>query len=349
MKLSINSSSKKRPTVRFVVISLAIVVSVLAIVFIGASVWQQRNLRPVSSQSQSIVVTIPSGASTQEIGTILQDAGVIRSSLAFVTYVRSKELEAELRAGTYAVDPSWTTQEVVKSIIEGNEASTLFTIPPGIRLDQVRSRLIEAGFSEAEVDAGLNPNQYKNHPALVAKPRDATLEGYLYPESFKITKATTVNDIIEQSLDEMAKRLTPERIEAFAAQGLSPHQAIILASLIEEEVPQPEDRRIVSQIFLRRLREGISLGSDVTYVYAAAITGQPATPELDSPYNTRIYVGLPPGPISNVSEAALDAVAHPAQTNYLFFVSGDDDINYWANTLEEHNQNIINHCQIKCQ
>ena len=194
----------------------------------------------------------------------------------------------------------------------------------------------------------MNPNLYKDHPALVAKPRDASLEGYLYPESFKVTSSTTVQEIIEQSLDEMAKRLTPERIEAFASQGLSTHEAVILASIIEKEVSLAEDRRVVAQIFLKRLNEGMSLGSDVTYEYAAALTGEIASPELDSPYNTRKYTGLPPGPISNVDDAALAAVANPASTDYLFFISGDDGKTYYGTTHEEHDANIRDFCQLKC-
>ncbi len=347
MNLSVNS--KKNKSVRRVLIAVVGVIFIVVVALIGASVWQQRNLRPVSDQTKIIRVTIPLGSTTEQIGDILKDAGAIRSSLAFFTYVRSKELESELRAGTYEVDASRSTQEIVKTITEGDEATQLVTIPPGVRLYKIKKRLIQAGYSESEVDAGLNPNLYKNHPALVGKPKEASLEGYLYPESFQITDTTTVQEIIEQSLDQMAERLTPERLQAFASKGLSSHEAIIIASIIEREVPQPVDRRIVAQIFLKRLAEGISLGADATYVYAAAITGEEAYPELDSPYNTRKYTGLPPGPISNVEVTALDAVAYPADTNYLFFVSGDDGKNYWANTQEEHDQNIINYCQLNCQ
>ncbi len=348
MRFSSPLKKSKNPW-RIVAIGVAIFVCVVVLAVVGASLWQQRNLRPVSNVSSQILVTIPAGSSTPKIGELLETSGAIRSALAFVTYVRSREYDDDLRAGTYAVDPSLSTQEIVKILIEGSEASRLFTIPPGLRLDQVRQRFIDAGFNADEVDAALNPNQYRNHPALVAKPRDASLEGYLYPESFTYTEATAVSEIIEQSLDEMAKRLTPERIQAFSEQGLSPHEAVILASIVEREVPQPEDRRIVAQIFLRRLREGISLGADATYVYAAAITGEEAFPELDSPYNTRKYTGLPPGPISNMDDTALIAVANPADTNYLFFVSGDDGRNYWAFTQEEHDENIVNHCQINCR
>jgi UPF0755 protein len=200
-----------------------------------------------------------------------------------------------------------------------------------------------------EVDAAFEPTQYEDHPALVSKPKGDSLEGYLYPESFQRTSSTTAKSIVRLALDEMAKRLTPERIKAFSSHNLSPHEAIILASIIEEEVHLEEDRLVVAQIFLKRLSEAIALGSDVTYEYAAVVHGGIAWPGLEDPYNTRLYAGLPPGPIANFDETALEAVANPADTDYLFFLSGDDDKTYYGKTLAEHDANIREHCQIKCK
>lgn len=350
MNLSINDQGRKKRRWLRAIVAVIIVLVLLAGGGLGAArIWYDRNLQPAQSESSTIRIEIPLGSSIDQIAKILHDKRVIRSTLAFRTYVRSKEYSDSLKAGVFEFDPSKSVQDVVAILVNGDEASDLITIPPGLRLDQLKARFVKAGFTAAEVDAGFAPEQYKNHPALVSKPKDASLEGYLYPESFKKSSSTTVSDIITLSLNEMAKRLTPERIEGFARSGLTSHQAVILASIIEKEVVSPEDRRVVAQIFIRRLKEGTPLGSDVTYEYAAAITGDVASPELDSPYNTRKYDGLPPGPISNVDESALDAVANPATTNYLFFLSGDDDKTYYANTNEEHEKNIADHCQKKCQ
>lgn len=334
---------------KIAIIGLIVLAFFLSLAFIGARIWYDQNLKPLTSSSRIVTVEIPVGSSVERIATLLKDEGVIRNSQVFEIYVRSHERAEALRAGVYDFNSSFTVAEIVEILVSGQEASELFTIPPGLRLDQVRARFIKGGYTEAETDAALEPTQYEGHAALVSKPNGDTLEGYLYPESFQRTSVTTAKTIVKLSLDEMAKRLTPDRIEAFSRQGLSPHEAIIIASIIEKEVHLAEDRLVVAQIFLKRLKEGIALGSDVTYEYASAVNGGIAWPGLEDPYNTRLYPGLPPGPIANFDETALEAVANPADTDYLFFLSGDDDKTYYGKTLAEHDKNIRDHCQKKCK
>lgn len=331
------------------IIGLITLATLASVTLIGSRVWYDQNLKPLTAESRIITVEIPIGSSVDTIANLLKKSGVIRNTQAFKIYVRGNEKADSLRFGVYDFDSSLTTPEIVEILVSGQEASELFTIPPGLRIDQVRARFIKAGYSEAETDAALEPTQYENHPALISKPKGDSLEGYLYPESFHRTSATTAKELVVLSLNEMAKRLTPSRIEAFSRQGLSPHEAIIIASIIEEEVHLAEDRLVVGQIFLKRLKEGIQLGSDVTYEYASVVHGGIAWPGLDDPYNTRLYSGLPPGPIANFDETALQAVSNPADTDYLFFLSGDDDKTYYGKTLAEHDKNIRDHCQKKCK
>ncbi|MEK7471865.1 MAG: endolytic transglycosylase MltG [Patescibacteria group bacterium] len=345
-------SKKPRGRMRWrkvAIISLVVIATLMSAALIGSRVWYDQNLGALTSESRIITVDIPLGSSVDNIANLLKKEGVIRNTQAFKIYVRGNEKADALRFGVYDFDSSLTVPEIVEILVSGQEASELFTIPPGLRLDQVRARFIKNGYSEVEVDAALEPTQYENHPALVSKPKGDSLEGYLYPESFQRTSATTAKAIVGLSLDEMAKRLTPDRIEAFSRQGLSPHEAVIVASIIEKEVHLAEDRLVVAQIFLKRLSEGIQLGSDVTYEYASAVNGGIAWPGLEDPYNTRLYSGLPPGPIANFDVTALEAVANPADTDYLFFLSGDDDKTYYGKTLAEHDENIREHCQIKCK
>lgn len=345
----VEQSTKKRNWRKIVITSL-IALAVLGIGgVVGSRVWYDQNLKPLTTESRIVTVEIPVGSSLDEIAEMLKKAELIRNTLVFKTYVRTNEFADLLKAGVYDLDSSMSVREIVQVLVNGDEANELFTIPPGLRLDQVRARFIKAGYSEAETDAALEPTQYENHLALVSKPAGASLEGYLYPESFYRTSSTSAKSIVELSLNEMGKRLNAEMIASIEAQGISVRDAIIIASIIEEEVHLAEDRRVVAQIFLKRIREGIQLGSDVTYEYAAAITGQEAWPGLDHPYNTRLYAGLPPGPIANFDETALQAVANPTDTDYLFFLSGDDDKTYYGKTLEEHDRNIVEHCQVKCK
>jgi UPF0755 protein len=350
MKFSLGKNNKpKNRWRRIAVISLIIIAALVSAALIGARIWYDQNLKPLTTESRIITVEIPFNSSVSSISKLLKTKGVIRNTRVFEIYVRNHGYSDDLLAGVYDFNSGYSIAKNVEILVKGQEASELFTIAPGLRLDQIKTRFIKAGFSEAEVDAALEPTQYEGHQALVSKPKGDSLEGYLYPESFQRTSATTASSLVRLSLDEMAKHLTPDRIEAFSRQGLSPHDAVTIASIIEKEVHLAEDRLVVAQIFLKRLKDGIALGSDVTYEYAAAVHGGIAWPGLEDPYNTRLYIGLPPGPIANFDDTALEAVAHPANTDYLFFLSGDDDKTYYGKTLAEHDQNIREHCQQKCK
>jgi UPF0755 protein len=307
------------------------------------------NLKPASASQRSQLFTVPQGASTQEIASSLKKAGLIRASWAFEWYVRNEGLRDEVQAGTYNLRPNLSVPEIADVLTQGEVAKDLVTILPGQRIDQVRKALIEKyGFSQASVDEALKPENYADHPALVDKPTNANLEGYLYPESFEKTADTNPRTIIKSSLDEMHKILTPDLRAGIVRQGLTVHQGVILASVIEQEVSNAEDKKTVAQVFLRRLREGRALESDPTALYGAILDGAEPTLTYDSPYNTYKHPGLMPGPISNVSEASLFAVANPSATDYLYFVAGDDGKTYFSRTLAEHEALTEKHCKTLC-
>ena len=301
-----------------------------------------------------MLVRIRSGATVQEIGKKLQDQGLIKASWAFEWYVRNNDARDRLQAGTYSLRPNQSVQDITNILTHGKVATDLVTILPGQRLDQIREALINnAGFSAQDVDAALDPAQYTDSPAMSDKPTAANLEGYLYPETFQKTADTKPETIIRASLAEMQKHLTPEIRTAFIKQGLTVHEGVILASIIEQEVSNPNDKFTVAQVFLSRKGQSIKLQSDPTAVYGAIKAGQTLSLaeslSFDSPYNTYLYVGLPPGSISNVSKASLQAVANPASTDYLFFVAGDDGTTYFSRTIQEHEALTAQHCKKLCQ
>lgn len=335
---------------RIILIAIGVVIALLVLCAVVVRQSYNANLKPVSNDKSTKVVTVPTGSTTSEIADTLKEKGVIRSDWAFEWYVRNHELRDELKAGTYLISPSQSIPEITDTLVSGKVATDLVVILPAQRLDQVRSALIKAGFSEQEVDKALDPVQYKDHPALRDKPQEASLEGYLYPESFQKTAETKASDIIKLSLDEMNARLTPEIRQAISKQGLTVHQAVILASMVEQEVGDKNsaDRPQVAQVFLKRYKDGMQLGSDVTAFYGAVIAGQPKSVFYDSPYNTRMHGGLPIGPIGNVSESSLKAVAFPAKTDWVYFVAGDDGKTYFSKTLSEHDALVKEHCKKLC-
>lgn len=332
---------------------------IILVLAVGTAAFMVRrsyneHLRPVSASQRTVLITIPSGATVQEIGKKLQDQGLIKASWAFEWYVRNHDIRDRLQAGTYSLRPNQSVQDIINVLTHGKVATDLVTILPGQRLDQIREALINnAGFSPESVDKALDPAQYADHPALADKPTGANLEGYLYPDSYQKTADTKPETIIKASLDEMQKHLTPDIRAALVKQGLTVHEGIILASIIDQEVSNPKDKPTVAQVFLLRLRKNTQLGSDVTAFYGAFKAGQSLSQgeaiQFDSPYNTRMHNGLPPGPISNVSEFALQALASPASTDYLFFVAGDDGITYFSHTVAEHEALTAQHCKKLCQ
>jgi len=345
-KTTVSQPKRRWPKVLLVVCAVLILL-VVGSVFMVRKIYND-NLKPVNASQRTVTVTIPRGASVHDISVILKEHGLVKSTWAFEWYVRSKEVRDDLQAGTYELRPSQSVQEIVDVLTQGRIATNLVTILPAQRLEQIRNRLINSGFSEQDVDKALDPAMYQNHPALVDKPAGANLEGYLYPESFLRTAETKPETIIRASLDELQKHLTPDLRTAIVRQGLSVHEGIILASIVEKEVSKQEDRNQVAQVFLKRLRGGMRLESDPTALYGAAVMGQEASLRVDSPYNTYIYSGLPPGPISNVSESSLTAIAFPASTDFLYFVSGDDGNTYFSKTLEEHQILTEQHCKKLC-
>jgi len=326
----------------------------LLVVFLGmvaVRTYYELNLRPVSGSEESVLFVVESGATVDEIGTSLHEKGLIRSSAVFKWYVASKQVRDELQAGTYELKPNMTTPDIVSILTHGKIATNLVTILPGQRIDQIRQMLITNGFSEEDVDYALDPETHADHPVLADKPESASLEGYLYPESFQKNADTTAVEIVDASLDEMNKALTPAVRTAFAGHGLSIYQGITLASVVEREAPEQDtadDRKQVAQVFLSRLDIGMRLQSDPTAFYGSQLAGKGNSLTYDSPYNTYLYEGLPTGPISNVSSSSLQAVAFPAATDWLYFVAGDDGRTHFSRTLEEHERLTDQYCTTLC-
>lgn len=324
-----------------IILSAVIVVLVAAVVFIRHQYYE--NLKPVSDIQTSKLFTIERGATVSEVGANLKEAELIRETWAFEWYIRNNGLRDRVQAGTYYLSPSQGIEEIVSVITKGRTATDLVTILPGKRIDQIRQGLVNAGFSPDEVEAAFYPSLYADHPALVDKPAEASLEGYLYPESFQKSPDTKPQIIIRAALDEMQKYLTPDIRAGFVKQGLTVHQGVILASVVEKEVGKAEDRPTVAQVFLKRLRSDIAMESDATTTYGAVLNGDTPTHDYDSPYNTYKYKGLMPSPISNVSASSLKAVAFPATTDYMYFVAGHDCKTRFSHTLQEHEAFIKAH------
>ena len=227
-----------------------------------------------------------------------------------------------------------------------------FTVRPGETIFDVKNNLAKMGYSSEEIDV-----------AFAAKydfdflPEGASLEGYLFPETHEFYADTKVEEIIRRFLEGMEQVITDNDLVAkYATHGLTLHQGITLASVVQKEAGSLANQAIVAQVFYSRLNYGWKMGSDVTVSYALDVidpertvyTDNAAALTVDSCYNTRIYTGLPCGPISNPGLSALLATAEPSDTAYLYFLTGDDGLMYYSYTEAEHIQNIYLHCKELC-
>ncbi len=338
---------RKRRPLLWIIIS---VVVVLVAVVVGVVVWYNVQLSPVNSHDTAKkVVAIKSGTLPAAIADQLKSEGVIRDSTAFLWYARTKGVQNGLQAGTYRLSPSESTPDIIEHLSKGKVDTFRVTFLPGATLMQNKKALEEVGYTKEEIDTAFAKTYTSS--LFAGKPATADLEGYIYGDTYEFTTDASVEDVLNRVFEEFSTVVQENNlVDRFKAQGLTLYQGITLASIVQREAsPKGDDMPQISQVFYKRLALNMPLGSDVTYQYIADKTGQPRDPNLDSPYNTRKYPGLPPGPISAPGKKALIAAANPANTDYLYFLSGDDNVTYFARTLDEHNANVRNHCQEKCQ
>ncbi len=337
------------------VILMAVVGVILLIIW-----WYNAMLQPVDPRNdRTVIIVVRSGATSRTVLAELQRKQLIRSAEAFELYLRLHGQAGQIQTGSYAIAPSMTASEITRHLISGKNDTFNLTFFPGATLldnsdipeakrTDVVTILRRAGFEQAEIDAALKAD-YHQVPLFRDKPLGTGLEGYVFGETYNFEAGASVTQVLHKTFDEYYRALQDNQlIEAYQKRGLTLYQAITLASIVQREVSDRDDMNQVAQVFLKRLEIGMPLGSDVTFIYAANQLGVAPRVSLDSPYNTRKYTGLPPGPIATPGISALRAVAYPAPGDYLFFVAGDDGKTYFGRTEAEHNANIKAHCYKLC-
>lgn len=351
-EFSIENAEAKKKRSRRLKIALFVIIDIIILITVAAVatwLWYQQQLSAVAPGSdEKVKVTIVPGTDPAGIADLLKQNGLIRDETAFGWYVRLSGTSGKLQSGAYRLAKSDDVPTLVEHLTTGKTDTFSITFLPGNTLKKHRQVLIDAGYSEAVVDAALDKKY--NHPLFESKPASADLEGYIYGETYQFPADATPEQILVRTFDQFQSVVETNGLKnAYKKQGFSLYEGITLASIIQREVITKSDMAQVSQVFQLRLAQDIQLGSDVTYQYAADKLGVARSVDLDSPYNTRRYGGLPPGPIASPGESALISVAKPASGDYLYFLSGDDDKTYFGRTEAEHEANIQNHCQKKCQ
>lgn len=327
--------------VRWTVLILLLILVLLA----GGFVWNF-SLPPNTNVSELATHVVNDGEGVKQIAASLKTAGLIRSATLFRTLVWLRGSSSALKAGAYELAPNLSVLDAIRTLEAGGADDVPILLVEGWTSTQMATRLAQRDI----VDLGaflaavaltdsrlLLPG--KSYGFLAGKPLDQGLEGYLFPDTYRLVPNSTPAAVVEKLLDNFDQRVTDELRQGFAAQGLTVHEAVTLASIVELEVPGTADRRKVADIFLRRLEAGMQLEADSTVNFLTG-KGLPAVTNQDlaiaSPYNTYQHTGLPPGPIGNPGLDSLHAVANPEPHGYWYFLSGRDGVTHFAKTFDEH-------------
>ncbi len=332
--------------------ALPVLAAALVLVALAAAVclwWELRPLLgrdgPVSAAGPSPkTVVIPPGESARQIGQRLEQAGVVRSARAFVLAARITGVAGSLRHGEYSLSPTQGALEIAGVLARGESVLHRVTIPEGYTVAQIAELLAGMGLAGRERLTELATAGAHRFPRATLRnlPIDS-LEGYLFPDTYYLAKGLGEAAVIEHLLNRFDAAVGAALRDAAAARGLTLHQLITIASLIEREARVASERPIIAGVIFNRLERGMKLEIDASVLYALG-SHKPivtyADLEVDSPYNTYRYPGLPPGPIANPGLAAIAAAAAPAQTPYLYYVLKPDGTHQFSRTLEEHNRAV---------
>jgi UPF0755 protein len=324
---------------------LAFLCLLIVLAAAGAAWWFYRGVdRPFKGyDAPETFVEIPQGAGSVAIAKRLADAGVVHDVNSFRLALWVTGQGRHLQAGEYRFDQPVSARQVADKIARGDVYVRPITFPEGLTIKQMAAIYESKGFGPAKefLDAA------KNASLVAAVDPDAKdLEGYLFPDTYKLPRRSTAPQLVARMVQSFMRALTPELIDAADARQLTVRQLVTLSSIVEKETGNKDERPLVAAVYANRLRIGMALQCDPTVIYAldrlGRYTGNLTRDDLqfDSRYNTYRYPGLPPGPIASPGRASLEAAAHPAAVDYVYFVSRNDGSHAFASTLEEHNRNV---------
>lgn len=293
-----------------------------------------------------VFVDVPPGTSTAEIGRRLAASGVVRDETTFRIAVWRSGRDRALQAGEYRFEDPLSATAVVETIAEGRVHLLPLTFPEGLTRHEMAELYERSGFGSAEAFLAASARA-----GLVTDldPEATDLEGYLFPETYSLPRGATADDLVDAMVAQFRRAFDDDLKARAAARGLGVREVVTLASLIRRETGLDDERPIVSAVYNNRLDRRMLLQCDPTVIYALQLAGlydgnlTRENLRFDSPYNTYVYPGLPPGPIGAPNAADLRAAVEPADVPHLYFVSRNDGSHVFADTLREHNRNVREH------
>lgn len=331
-------AKRKKRRRRMPWVAIVLFVCVAIVVLAGVQFGRNWVLPANANDTQLVEVEIPAGTPVSQMGDLLEEQGIIRSSTSFNLYVRLKGVASNLQAGVHDLAPSMTLEEVVEALQQGAEEAGLIkiTVNEGLTVDQIGDVIAENTSYSKQEFLDLMTNQefleklVQEYPILTDSYNNANvryvLEGYLFPATYDFSSSDTLETLVTQMVDKTNEILTKYQTEIDAS-SYSLQDIMSIASLVEKEGMTTEDRKLIAGVFYNRLDAGMPIQSDISVLYALGTHKEMVTYDdlqVDSPYNLYVNTGLPPGPLNSPSEDAIVAALEPTESNYLYFYANID-------------------------
>jgi len=314
----------------------------LQVLMLAGWVWlflESRTGPPAPAKPETAMFDIEKGRSVRSIASELKAKAVLRKSLPFILRYRFFYAPQSLKAGEYRLPLGGSAGEVLETLIKGRIYLHPLTLAEGLTGKEITADIVAAGFGQAEeLEAAFRETE-----DIALWDRQASdLEGYLFPETYRLPRGIAARDILRKMTAQFKSVFGEAGRRRAAELGMSVRDVVTLASLIEKETSLPDEKRLISAVFHNRLRIGMKLDCDPTIIYALKRTGpfegRLRTKDLkfDSPYNTYLYPGLPPGPIANPGRESLEAALNPGDADFFYFVARNDGSHQFSRTYAEH-------------
>jgi UPF0755 protein len=305
--------------------------------------WVYETRRPLrTAEANPTTIVVPPGANAETIGRQLQDLGLVRHPLVFRLLVRLHGTAGTLRAGEYLLDGPMSLDDIASALAKGQVQRKDVTIPEGKCIEEIADILDAHGIdANAFVRLAHDPT-----PIADLDPDARDLEGYLFPDTYDLPRQGDVAAALVARMVGRFREVAEPQVGVLRLHGLTLRRLVTLASIVELETARGEERPRIAAVFLNRLEKGMLLQTDPTVIYALRLAGRwdgnirKKDLDIDSPYNTYRFPGLPPGPIASPGRDAILAVLHPADGRDLYFVSRNDGTHQFSQTLEEHNRAV---------
>jgi UPF0755 protein len=303
--------------------------------------------RPIEAQPNTVIFEVVKGQSAKDIAIDLKKSGIIKKTWPFLVGYRFFFPGLSLKAGEYAITVPDSPKNIIRVLSEGNVYLHSITVPEGLIILEIADLLNSEGFAHKEDFLRVAENPHLIQDLDKEAPN---LEGYLFPETYRFAKGTSSEEIAAAMVYQFRNIFSQEWMERAEELGMNVRDVVILASLIEEETSLPDEKKIISSVFHNRLNKGMKLDCDPTIIYVLKLEGRfkgrlrTIDLKYDSPFNTYLYAGLPPGPIANPGRDSLEAALYPEDAKYLYFVSKNDGSHHFSQTFREH-VNAVNKYQ----